>query len=403
MNKLAVELRHISKTFKGTRGEKDVAAVYDLNIQIEHGEFFTLLGPSGCGKTTTLRMIAGFEQPDHGEIFIGGMPMTNMPSNKRPVNTVFQNYALFPHLNIADNIAFGLKTRRVPLPERQRKVDEALELVQLSGIHQRKPSQLSGGQQQRVALARALVNEPLVLLLDEPLGALDLKLRKAVQLELKQLQRQLEMTFVYVTHDQEEAMTISDRIAVMNHGRVEQIGTPRQIYEHPLNRFVADFIGETNFLSGAVETVGDMVTVALGEVRAQGVANGHPLAVGQAVTLTIRPEKINLYPKGTSDIIRSEIGLKPDELKTLFGGDLSLGEIDMFRYLKAERNNVILDAHVVEVIYIGTDIRYLVSLTNGMRMVVRVQNFGVRYDTAFQVGDEVYVHWPVENAKILAD
>ena len=403
VNKLSVELRNIHKTFKGEKGENDFAAVTDMNLQIEQGEFFTLLGPSGCGKTTTLRMIAGFEQPSRGEILIAGQPMIDIPPNRRPVNTVFQNYALFPHLNVQENIAFGLKTRRVPLAERQRRVAEALELVRLPGLQKRKPSQLSGGQQQRVALARALINEPAVLLLDEPLGALDLKLRKAVQIELKRLQKQLEITFIYVTHDQEETLTISDRIAVMNLGVVQQIGTPRQIYEHPVNRFVADFIGETNFLEGNVAQVGEVASIDLGGVIALGTANGEALAVGQAITMTLRPEKINLYPRGSADILRTEIGLKPEELKALFGTNLPSGKVDMYAYLKAEKNAVVLEARVEEVIYIGTDIRYQVSLANGLPLVVRIQNFGARYDTTFEVGAEVYVHWPAENARILVE
>ncbi len=403
MSIASVEIRQVSKVFKGTKGSSDVAAVYDLNLQIGRGEFFTFLGPSGCGKTTTLRMIAGFEQPDSGEILIDGQPMTAVPPNRRPVNTVFQNYALFPHLNVADNIAFGLKTRRVPSLERQQKVVEALKLVQLPGMEKRKPSQLSGGQQQRVALARALVNEPAVLLLDEPLGALDLKLRKAVQLELKQLQRQLGITFIYVTHDQEEALTLSDRIAVMNQGVIEQVGTPRQIYESPVSRFVADFIGETNFLPGRVTAVSENVTLHCNGIELIGVRNGHTISSGQAATLTIRPEKINLYPKGTSNILLSEMGLKLDELKQLFGGNMPSGELDVYQYLTVERNNMVLEARVAEAIYIGTDIRYLVTLPNQMQISVRIQNFGSRYDSAFAAGDEVCVHWPIENGKILVE
>jgi spermidine/putrescine transport system ATP-binding protein len=329
--------------------------------------------------------------------------MNQIPPNKRPVNTVFQNYALFPHLNVADNIAFGLKTRKVPAPERRRRVDEALEMVLLPDMQQRKPSQLSGGQQQRVALARALVNEPAVLLLDEPLGALDLKLRKAVQLELKRLQKQLGITFIYVTHDQEEAMTISDRIAVMNRGKIEQIGSPQEIYETPVNRFVADFIGETNFLSGTTVQTGASVTVDLGGVIAQGVCRIASLQTGQTVTLTIRPEKINLYPRGRANILTTELGLRPDELNVLLGTTLPSDDVDVYQYLKAEQNNVVLDATIEEIVYIGTDIRYQVALGNGMRIVARIQNFGARYDATFQQGDGVYVHWPVENATILID
>jgi spermidine/putrescine transport system ATP-binding protein len=240
----AVELREVSKRF----GE--VEAVHQVSLQIREGEFFSLLGPSGCGKTTTLRMIAGFERPDAGEILIRGQRMNEVPPFHRPVNTVFQHYALFPHMTVFENVAFGLEMKRLPREEIRRRVAEALRLVRLTGLENRYPRQLSGGQQQRVALARALVNRPAVLLLDEPLGALDLKLRKEMQLELKNLQHQVGITFIYVTHDQEEAMTMSDRIAVMNQGRVLQVGTPVEIYERPATRFVADFIGETNFLEG---------------------------------------------------------------------------------------------------------------------------------------------------------
>ncbi len=232
-----------------------MAAVNGVNLVLPSGEFFTLLGPSGCGKTTTLRMIAGFETPTAGEIYIQGQEMSRTPPYRRPVNTVFQNYALFPHLTIEKNVAFGLNVKKMPKAEQQRRVQETLALVQLPTVGQRKPTQLSGGQQQRVALARALINRPAVLLLDEPLGALDYKLRQAMQLELKALQLEVGITFVYVTHDQEEALTMSDRIAVMNQGQVLQVGTPIEIYERPNSRFVANFIGETNFLEGRVTQV----------------------------------------------------------------------------------------------------------------------------------------------------
>ena len=256
----AVELTGVTKQFG------DFVAVREIDLQIRDGEFFSLLGPSGCGKTTTLRMIAGFEQPTVGEVYIHGQPVAGIPPYRRPVNTVFQSYALFPHMTVAQNVAFGLEMKKVAKPEIERRVAEALELVQLRQMETRRPRQLSGGQQQRVALARALVNRPEVLLLDEPLGALDLKLRKAMQLELKQIQSEVGITFVYVTHDQEEALTMSDRIAVMDVGIVQQVGAPRDIYEHPNNRFVADFIGETNFLTGDVAEVGEPVKVDLGGI-----------------------------------------------------------------------------------------------------------------------------------------
>ncbi len=240
----AVELRDVVKRF-GT-----VVAVNHVTVHIRDGEFFSLLGPSGCGKTTTLRMIAGFEMPSSGEIYIGGQYQGYLPAYQRPVNTVFQNYALFPHLTVRQNVRFGLEMQGIDRDEMARRVSEALELVHLNGFEQRRPKQLSGGQQQRVALARALVNHPKVLLLDEPLGALDLKLRKAMQVELKALQEQVGITFIYVTHDQEEALTMSDRIGVMHQGKLLQVGPAREVYEAPQSRFVSDFIGDTNYLEG---------------------------------------------------------------------------------------------------------------------------------------------------------
>jgi spermidine/putrescine transport system ATP-binding protein len=242
MAEVAIALTCVSKRFGG------VAAVDDVSLEIGEGEFFSLLGPSGCGKTTTLRMIAGFETPDAGRVLLQGSDVTTTPANRRPVNMVFQQYALFPHMTIYDNVAFGLKMRGVPRGEHRPRVTELLRIVSLEGYERRRPRQLSGGQQQRVALARALVNRPAALLLDEPLGALDVKLRKQMQLELKRIQHELGTTFVYVTHDQDEALAMSDRIAVMNGGRVEQLGTPRQVYEQPSTEFVADFIGSLNVL-----------------------------------------------------------------------------------------------------------------------------------------------------------
>jgi spermidine/putrescine transport system ATP-binding protein len=237
-----VELRGVTKRFD------DVVAVDNIDLSVKNGEFLSLLGPSGCGKTTTLRLIAGFEQPEEGEILIAGEDVAGLPPYKRDVNTVFQSYALFPHLNVLDNVAYGLKQRGLRKPARENKAREALGLVRLEQLERRKPRQLSGGQQQRVALARALVMEPKVLLLDEPLGALDLRVRKQLQIELKRIQHSVGITFVYVTHDQEEALVMSDRVAVMHAGRIEQLGPPREIYDEPASRFVADFIGETNFI-----------------------------------------------------------------------------------------------------------------------------------------------------------
>src|SRR5918997_1328378 len=242
-----VRLERVTKAFK------DTVAVDDVSLTIEQGEFFSLLGPSGCGKTTTLRMIGGFEEPSKGSIYLGGTEVTGLPPYKRDVNTVFQSYALFPHLNVYENVAYGLKRRKIGSDDIKRRVDEMLELVDLPAFGSRRITQMSGGQQQRVALARALVNRPQVLLLDEPLGALDLKLRKQMQLELKRIQKEVGITFIYVTHDQEEAMTMSDRIAVMNGGRFEQLGDPESLYERPETRFVAGFLGVSNLLPGHVE------------------------------------------------------------------------------------------------------------------------------------------------------
>ncbi len=251
----SVELKGLTKRF----GD-DVTAVDSIDLEIDDGEFFALLGPSGCGKTTTLRMIAGLEFPTEGSLKIYGEEMGTLSPNKRPVNTVFQNYALFPHMTILENVSFGLRMQKIGKTEASKRAHEALEMVRLGQMAKRKPNQLSGGQQQRIALARALVNRPKVLLLDEPLGALDLKLRQEMQIELKSLQREVGITFVFVTHDQEEALTLSDRIAVMHEGRFLQVAAPETMYEHPANRFVADFIGQTNLLEGTVE---DAKTVCL--------------------------------------------------------------------------------------------------------------------------------------------
>lgn len=240
-----IELKHITKNF-----DDNFTAVDDFNLEVQRGEFVTFLGPSGCGKTTTLRMIAGFEMPTEGEILLNGKDISKLPPNKRPINTVFQRYALFPHLNIYDNIAFGLKLKKLPKAEIEKKVKKALEMVDLEGFEDRRVQTLSGGQQQRIAIARSLVNEPEILLLDEPLGALDLKMRKEMQLELKEMHERLGITFIYVTHDQEEALTMSDKIVVMSEGRIQQIGTPEDIYNEPKNAFVADFIGESNIFNG---------------------------------------------------------------------------------------------------------------------------------------------------------
>lgn len=284
MSASAVKLSDVTKRF----GE-EVVAVDAIDLEVGDGEFFSLLGPSGCGKTTTLRMIAGLEFPTEGSIQIFGEEMGIRPPNKRPVNTVFQSYALFPHMTVFENVAFGLVMTGVEGSELDHRVNEAIDLVQLSAMAKRSPRQLSGGQQQRVALARALVNRPKVLLLDEPLGALDLKLRQAMQLELKDIQQEVGISFVYVTHDQQEALTMSDRIGVMNGGELLQVGSPEEIYESPVSRFVADFIGETNFIDGEVVVPGE-VKLANGAVVKARTHSGP----GSSVTLTLRPEKLNI-------------------------------------------------------------------------------------------------------------
>jgi spermidine/putrescine transport system ATP-binding protein len=299
-------------------------------------------------------------------------------------------------------VAFGLEMKKVAKADIGRRVGDALELVRLGHLGERRPRRLSGGQQQRVALARALVNHPQVLLLDEPLGALDLKLRKAMQLELKQIQSEVGITFIYVTHDQEEALTMSDRIAVMDGGEVQQVGTPREIYEHPANRFVADFIGETNFVPATVKSLASFVCLDIGGEEVLGTADGRDLFGGEAVTLTIRPEKITLYPTGTVALTKS--GLDAEEVAQFFGPSWpGTAEINMRDYLALEKNSVVLEGRVEEAIYIGTDTRYQVAVGDAARLVVRVQNFGTRYDTTFDVGDQVYVHWAAENAQILTE
>jgi spermidine/putrescine transport system ATP-binding protein len=288
---LAVVVERVSKSYG------DVAAVRDVTLEIGRAEFFTLLGPSGCGKTTTLRMIAGFIVPDEGRILIDGRDVTDVPPNRRPSNMVFQQYALFPHLSVWENVAFGPRESRMDRHEMKSRVDGTLELVQLGAMARRMPSQLSGGQQQRVALARALVNSPAVLLLDEPLGALDLKMRKTMQFELKQIQREVGITFVYVTHDQDEALTMSDRIAVMNHGVVEQVGTPREVYGAPRTLFVAGFIGDANLLAGrVVETEGNRVAIQLASGAVVWARAVDRLAPGSAAVAVIRPETVRLMP-----------------------------------------------------------------------------------------------------------
>jgi spermidine/putrescine transport system ATP-binding protein len=289
-----VRLERVTKTFG------DMVAVDDLSLDIAEGEFFSLLGPSGCGKTTTLRMIGGFEDPSRGTVYLGGRDVTDLPPYKRNVNTVFQSYALFPHLDVFENVAFGLRRRRVPKDEVRQRVGEALRLVEMSGFEGRKPGQMSGGQQQRVALARALVNRPNVLLLDEPLGALDLKLRKQMQLELKRIQQEVGITFIYVTHDQEEAMTMSDRLAVMRSGRTEQVGPPEEVYENPQTQFVAGFLGASNLLEGQLKQQSNgTFTVLLAGGDVVHLPNERaPFQDGDSVLVGVRPEKITIRSDG---------------------------------------------------------------------------------------------------------
>jgi spermidine/putrescine transport system ATP-binding protein len=354
-----IRLTDLAKHFR------EVRAVDGVTLDIRSGEFFSLLGPSGCGKTTTLRMIGGFELPTAGRIELRGRDVTADPPDRRPVNMVFQNYALFPHLDVGENVAFGLRRRKVDKAEIGRRVGEALELVHLSGYERRRPHQLSGGQQQRVALARALVNRPNVLLLDEPLGALDLKLRKQLQVELKRIQAEVGITFVYVTHDQEEALTMSDRIAVMNRGRVEQLGTPEELYERPATRFVADFIGTTNLLAGTVESIepgaAAVVRLASGDACRVGAAGR---VVGETVELSIRPESIALHRSNGTAHSPSPIA-----------------------------------AEVEQVAYLGGNVQYLVRTKGGLAITALAPKSGER----FPVGGAVDVAWLPAEALVLAE
>ncbi len=354
--RVAVELSGVTKRF----GE--FVAVDDLSLDIYEGEFFSLLGPSGCGKTTTLRMIAGFEEPTGGSISVAGEQVQGVPPYRRPVNTVFQSYAIFPHLNVFDNVAFGLRRSGVKGEELNTRVTEACEMVQLSGFEKRKPTMLSGGQQQRVALARALVNRPKVLLLDEPLGALDLKLRKELQLELRTLQHEVGITFVYVTHDQEEALTMSDRIAVMNEGKVQQIADPTTLYELPKNSFVANFIGQINVFSGVVESVsGDRVTLRTSrEMRIEAYSQeGAGVEVGAEAQAAVRPEKIRFGGAG-------------DNAST---------------------------AEICQIVYLGVSTQYIAELPGGEKLVLYQQNAQDAENPG--VGEKVPVSWDARNCLVL--
>ncbi|HSB09107.1 MAG TPA: ABC transporter ATP-binding protein [Blastocatellia bacterium] len=350
-----VEIEEVTKRF----GE--VTAVDSVSLSVLRGEFLTLLGPSGCGKTTLLRMIAGFEAPDAGRVILGGREVTELSPHQRNVTTVFQHYALFPHMSVYRNVAFGLERRRFEQAEIKRRVGAALELVRLAGLDERQPAELSGGQQQRVALARALVVEPRVLLLDEPLAALDLKLRKQMQLELKRLQRRLGISFIYVTHDQEEALTMSDRIVVMNAGRIEQIGRAEEIYERPLTEFVAGFIGVSNILEGAIESVADGTSVVrIGDANIS-VPTGD-VGAGARVRVLVRPEKISISTAAAPSTVRGKIE---------------------------------------SAVYLGESTQWRVSVGNGQIITVLEQNREPFQAIETRIGRAVFLSWEPQSAVIL--
>nr|WP_027870684.1 polyamine ABC transporter ATP-binding protein [[Eubacterium] cellulosolvens] len=371
-----IELRHVTRSF-----EDGFSAVQDFNLEVKRGEFVTFLGPSGCGKTTTLRMIAGFDLPTSGEILLNGEPITSLPPYKRPINTVFQRYALFPHMNIFDNIAYGLKQKKTPKDEIAKRVSKVLSLVDLEGFEKRKVSTLSGGQQQRIAIARALVNEPEILLLDEPLGALDLKMRQEMQLELKEMHDKLGITFIYVTHDQEEALTMSDKIVVMSGGKVQQIGTPEDIYNEPANAFVADFIGESNIFNGIMtgklrarfgggeyECVDDVAqgTHITAVVRPedieitrpdQGIVRGLVISVifkGMHYEITVQAGKNEYVIRDVRNaVVGSLVGLRvdPDNIHIMVSEDaLNIFPVDINRNFRLEYNGVVIDTSVTSII-----------------------------------------------------
>jgi spermidine/putrescine transport system ATP-binding protein len=358
---VAIELERVSKRFGRA------AAVHDVTLSVLEGEFFSLLGPSGCGKTTTLRMIAGFELPDEGRILLQGEDGTAVSPNRRPVNMVFQQYALFPHMSIYDNVAFGLKVKRVPRRDHRARIHEILRVVELEGLERRRPRQLSGGQQQRVALARALVNRPAALLLDEPLGALDVKLRKQMQSELKRIQHELGTTFVYVTHDQDEALAMSDRIAVMNDGRVEQVGAPREIYEHPASAFVADFVGSLNALDFRVdELVGGFALMRLDERDRVVVAAPPGTRTGASFRVAVRPERVQIGAPGSG---------VPD------GGSR-------------------LEGTLAEIVYLGMYTQFHVETAAGRVVSHRLAEESL---SRFETGSRVLVSWDAEHTSVLDD
>lgn len=365
MAEVSLELKEIKKSF--TEGE---AVLDNISLEISKGEFITLLGSSGCGKTTTLRIIAGLEQPDAGSVWLDGREVTGLEPNQRDVNTVFQNYALFPHMNVAENIGYGLKLKKVPKSEIRKKVSQMLELVQLEGYEKRKPSELSGGQKQRVAIARALVNNPKVLLLDEPLGALDLQLRRAMQIELKHMQKKLGITFIYITHDQEEAINMSDRIAVMKDGRIEQIGTPDEIYNHPKTSYVATFVGNANILHGAAERIqGENAIVKIGNDRVivkletsqqntEDTGVKQYLSAGEKVTLAVRSENILLQETAV-------IGDTGTDYRDAVDISVADGSLDAHN-----KNSVSgLQATVTEKNFAGGQLRVTLKLSDGTQLI----------------------------------
>ena len=365
MAEVSLELKEIKKSF--TEGE---AVLDNISLEISKGEFITLLGSSGCGKTTTLRIIAGLEQPDAGSVWLDGREVTGLEPNQRDVNTVFQNYALFPHMNVAENIGYGLKLKKVPKSEIRKKVSQMLELVQLEGYERRKPSELSGGQKQRVAIARALVNNPKVLLLDEPLGALDLQLRRAMQIELKHLQKKLGITFIYITHDQEEAINMSDRIAVMRDGCIEQIGTPDEIYNHPKTSYVATFVGNANILHGAAERIqGENAIVKIGNDRVivkletsqqntEDTGVKQYLSAGEKVTLAVRSENILLQETAV-------IGDTGTDYRDAVDISVSGGGLDAHNKKSVSG----LQATVTEKNFAGGQLRVTLKLSDGTQLI----------------------------------
>jgi spermidine/putrescine transport system ATP-binding protein len=364
----AIELVGVAKEFHSRHGV--VTAVDRIDLVIGEGEFFSLLGPSGCGKTTTLRMIGGFEEPTEGQILLDGKDVVGVPPNHRDVNVVFQSYALFPHMSVYDNVAFGLERKNVDRGSIRQRVGEMLELVQLEGKSDRRPRELSGGQQQRVALARALVNRPRALLLDEPLAALDLKLRQAMQIELKRIQREVGITFVFVTHDQNEALTMSDRLVVMNAGHIEQLGAPRDVYERPRTRFVAGFIGTSNLISGTVDRIdGTTAVLATGTEELVVAPDAVQLGAtaGKPIELTVRPEKI---------VITSS--------------------------MPTEGGRCRMRGRVSEVVYLGTSTQYAVSTADGSDLLVFLQNAADSNDVA-ERGQDVWLSWRPEHSLALAE